>query len=187
MRLFLAALILCLASSQAWACVVNYPAKDVHYINDVDTIVLGKVISANILKQDFNGYGQHRSNVIYTINVMETIKGNELDLIKLKNYPMMHEAEVSHFNNHMDDVFWANDGVGRTPASCSIYEPGFSVGLQYLFFIEDAEYFYGPQEPGYHQIYSGPKTSELIMSPNDKWLQYVREKVKEQASELSNE
>ena len=140
MRIWLVALVFCIASPQAWGCSNDGPKMDANtFIEQAERIVLVKVASAKFVQEGYWGLDHDWGNLIeYTFNITDPIKGEVRDNeITYKGRPVAHSREIDDFNMHSDQTFWDSNYAGRT-------------------------------------------SGELILDEDDKWLAYVREKVKEQ-------
>lgn len=176
MRLLLTVLVFCLMSSQAWACPKGSDPLPVDtVIRQTENIILARVKSAEFIKNLELGFENNWDNLIeYSFETIEVIKGNEFkgDFI-YQGRPTVHLRDIDDFNKHSDQNFWDKNYEGRTQDNCYLPLDPFAVGSTYLLFGKlDIDF---------------PKKAEVIFYNDDYWLQYVREKVKQQASELSNE
>ncbi len=127
-------------------------------IKRCDNIVLVTVTSAKLVE---NGM------VVYKFKVNETIKGAGIDVFSLRGNITFYEHDLRHFDHHSDPDFWSNN-MSRVYVTYYEVIPSFVTGGRFLIFVD---------EP-YHA-----RSFERIPSPlTDKWLWYVKKKVKEQAA-----
>lgn len=152
---------------QAWACPKPDPVRigvD-EFISESKDIVLAQTVSAKLMALSENGYPF--SAIEYTFEVQDNLKGNSDNRFTKIGRPIYADRDINHFNDHKSSKFWDNE-EGRTPDNCFLPLVSYAVGASYLL-IGDLDNNY-------------PKKAELIMLQNDRWLQYVRDKVKEQAA-----
>ena len=172
MRLLLTLLVFCLMSSQAWACSKPPDPLPVDtVIQQTQSIVLARVKSAKFLKSLDMGMGNNWDNLNeYSFEIIEVIKGGEIkeDFIVQGRQPF-HPREINDYNKHSDQKFWDDKHEGRVPDNCMLPFVPFTVGSSYLIFKKVDGNF--------------PKDAEVIFYDDDYWLQYVRDKVKEQAGQ----
>ncbi len=153
--------------------IVRTPPPDIKNYSLFERIFLGK---SNFKKSGYDvpakmpemtmAPGEKNYTVNYTLNILEVIKGEHLENISLKGYDLQEKRHLD-FDKHTKEIFWEDPSVGRTYSwpDCQVHY-GFQVGETYLIFNS---------EPYHH------KGFELIKDiDKDKWLAYVREKVKEQ-------
>ena len=115
--------------------------------------------------------------VQYNFRIIEVVKGEEMELTPHTVYPRhlggqrQPTYKGSDFNQHSDPDFWKKK-IGRSD------ERETSCGLVALHTFKDGHrYLYFPD------ILWGMKSAELIRSEDDKWFQYVRERVASAAVE----
>lgn len=125
-------------------------------VSRTDNVVLARVTSAQETAP--------RGRIIYTLEVVETLKGNSnthLQLVGARQWKGHHDS----YSDHHDQVFWNNDGhYGRSSngPNCEIY-PSFSVGWSYLVFLDKP----------YHS-----RSFELIRNAKtDRWYKYVADEI----------
>ena len=96
-----------------------------------------------------------------TLRVIETLKGQEQAHIYLPASEQEGPFSHSDFNGHADARFWDDADVGRLSRTedCSVPHQ-YTVGSRYLVLTG---------------IGAHPKSAELIVLPDDKWLQFVRD------------
>lgn len=101
------------------------------------------------------------------LDILDVIKGRKLALPSVKNGGGA-SGDDNDFSAHAEKKFW-EDGAGRIPledTSCGLFAPlNFAVGETHLFFPDFAY---------------AAKAAEIIKSPDDEWLRYVRGRVAEQ-------
>lgn len=125
-------------------------------IKRCDNIVLATVTSAKLVD---NG------EVVYQFKVDEVIKGAGTDAFSIRGNITSYEHDLRHFDHHSDPDFWS-DNMSRVYVTYYEVIPSFVTGGRFLIFVD---------EP-YHV-----RSFERIQSPlTDKWLLYVKKKVKDQ-------
>lgn len=139
-------------------------------IENAQTVVFAKVVSAELINdKDADHFNLYSRNVNYTFEVKEILVGESEKKITLQGRPAVFERDIEHYNNHTDEEFWEKHG-GRNIYRCNPVYDGYNVGAEYLLFLR-------VDDPVGNHV----KQNEIIFKKHDKWLQYVRDKVKEQA------
>ena len=180
---------------QAWGCmpIASQLVLADKLISRTDNIVFAKLVNAEVMTEK-ERYGDlhdkigkpvpdgvtplerwtwltqyNKGNfppIKYTFEALEILKGGKHSKFEILGYSGLKGDES--YESHTNDLFWKKMG-GRTSnhfASC-VTMPNFDIGYNYLVFVDKP----------YHR-----KSFELIVDEEDKWLQYVRDKVKERAA-----
>jgi hypothetical protein len=146
-------------SSTAWACRVPKPGVNMEYdelIRKADTIALVRLQTSVSSKEN----EPHPSK--FTLETVEVIKGTASPSYEFLSFGQ--KESDNDFTAHTDKKFWKKP-VGRSEWPCCICGPDhvFLAGRIYLYF---------PDKLG------AMKSAEVILKSNDRWLKYVRTKVK---------
>jgi hypothetical protein len=128
-----------------------------------DSIVLARVIEENVNE---NIEKDKIKDVVYKFELIENIKGNVEKPIIINGYNISNDND---HNLHAEPKFWEQGWFGSAPISvnCEMMI-GFNPDISYLLFLD--------------KPYSVKSFEPILDLKEDKWLQYVRDKVKEQAA-----
>lgn len=159
----------CLYSQQANACLSLYSTlTHDELINNSTEIVLAKVIKAELINdKNFDHWNIWARKLEYTFIRIDNLRGHTEETFIWVGRPTIFSRDMENYSDHNDLKFW-NDNEGRTPYNCEVIYNAFAVGADYLLF------------GGGKDTFGHAKASEIILRKDDKWLAYVREKVKEQ-------
>ena len=128
-------------------------------IDAADIIILAKAVSFNLNRNDPSNEG------VFYFKAIESLKGATPNEIKVRgvieeNYPMARNT----FSNHKKEEFWRTK-IGRITmnSTACFLVPTFTIGSTYLLISGKAD---------------DTKHYELITSKSDKWLIFVRNRLK---------
>lgn len=145
------------AAGPTLACSKPAPGTGVHHddlIWEAETIVVVRLESQTQMER--------ASHIKYTLQTVETIKGTGQPSYEFVSRGSRHSGE--DFRAHKAREFWKKD-LGRSDWPCCICGPDHS-------FREGETYLYFPDQLG------SMKSAELVRSDSDRWLTYVRARVK---------
>ena len=159
-----AACVILVPFNTAVACIARAPGIGLgadELIAQANLIVMARVVSIKNTPV-FN---------LYKFEVIEVLKGEATEQIVhagIKHIPQSGAKGLGHdydFENHNEKEFWASD-MGRT------YDVwGQSLCGRQTYFTENQTYLIFPDKFG------ALKSGEIIRSEDDKWLQYVRDRI----------
>ena len=117
----------------------------------------GSIVIAKLSKKEEKG-----SAYVYTLEVLSVLKGPEINSISFQGFGY-NEALSNDFDNHIDNRFW-KENVGRSDFPCCLCGPNhiFRNGEKYLVFPD---------------AFGSMKSAEVIKNDDDRWLQYVRDRL----------
>jgi hypothetical protein len=149
-------------SSESQACTVPKPGYGLNMddlIGQARTIVLVRLRSSSEVPE--------RMWTKYTLETVEVIKGKAEPVYEFLS--LGSNDSDNDFAQHTAPEFWPRradeEPIGRSEWPCCICGPDHS-------FRKDREYLYFPDKLG------AERSAEVIRSKDDRWLQYVRSKVK---------
>lgn len=149
----LAAVVFTLAATPSQACTFPSSSFIMHHSNLIDvteTIVIARAIGAT-------------ADDVARFETLEVLHGNPPPTFTVKNGSILGSAnqEPEDFDQHRNSVFW-DKFVTRSwiTSDCIVY-PVFHIGRDYLIFLDFAH----------------ARAYEEITSPDDLWLQVVREQL----------
>ncbi len=150
-------------SCAAWACRVPKPGVGMDHdelISAANTIVLVRLQATSTSKKDEPYFSK------YTLETVEVIKGKASPFYEFMSYGSKESG--SDFAGHTEKEFWKKP-IGRSGWPCCVCGPNHA-------FLSGRNYLYFPDKLG------AMKSAEVILKGNDRWLEYVRSKVKKDAS-----
>ena len=102
---------------------------------------------------------------LFYLKPIRTLKGEPPERIEFMSFSP-EQSSSRDFDGHKEEEFWSQD-IGRSNWPCCICGPDhfFEPGETYLLFPDS---------------FGAMKSAELIKSDDDKWLNYVEMKVKEE-------
>ena len=148
----------CIASGPTAACSAPAPGTHVHHdyvIWEAETIVLVRLKSRTQMERA-------PELTRYLLETVETIKGTGQPAYEFVSGKSRHSSR--DFDAHNAREFWTKD-LGRSEFPCCVCGPAHS-------FRDGEIYLYFPDQPG------AMKSAELVRGAGDKWLTYVRTRVK---------
>jgi hypothetical protein len=144
-----------LLHNSAYACVV--PDAGAGWNKD-QLIDQSEVIVVAVLME----VKTERNSKRYRLKPVETLKGSPPEIIEFRS-SVFQSYSGNTFSNHNDNEFWKKD-IGRSPWPCCLCGPQHT-------FIKDEKYLLFPD------AFGAFKSGEIIKSSEDKWYQYVRQKI----------
>lgn len=147
-----------LSHTSAYACEVPKPGS----FWDKDQLIdqSGIIVVAELLE-----VVREKNHIRYLLIPIETLKGSPSATIEFPWYRSQNHADKT-FSNHTDKEFWKEGSRGRSPWPCCFCGPihTFIKGEKYLLFPD---------------AWGAMESAEIIKSSEDKWYQYVRERIKQ--------
>jgi len=129
-------------------------------IRKADTIVLVRLQNSIVSKEN-EPYPSK-----FTLGTVEVLKGKASPTYEFLSFGSK-ESDYD-FNGHTEKNFWKKS-IGRSEWPCCICGPDHK-------FLSGRVYLYFPDKLG------AMKSAEVILKSNDRWLEYVRFKVKTDAN-----